>query len=144
MPTNCAPTNTAAGRIGLAQIVLLAKLANHPRAGVHFAGSEELLVEDAQSLEYEDFRKVCDHWLNLADMDGADQDEALRHYLRNGCCVTDRDGMTHLDAQFADVQGRFIKEVFDRFYATETLADWDQARAEHGQLAIEGGSGAQR
>ena len=65
-------------------MVLLAKLANHPRAGVHFAGSEELLVEDAQSLEYEDFRKVCDHWLNLADMDGADQDEALRHYLRNG------------------------------------------------------------
>ena len=43
--------------------------------------------------------------------------------------------MTHLDAQFANVQGRFIKEVFDRFYDTETAADWDAARAEHGQLA---------
>ena len=99
-------------------------------------------MEDAQSLEYEDFRKVCDHWLNLADMDGADQDEALRHYLRNGCCITDRDGMTHLDGQFANVQGRFIKEVFDRFYAAETLADWDDARGEHGQTRHQGGPGA--
>jgi hypothetical protein len=113
----------AAGRIGLAQMALLAKLANHPRAGVHFADSEELLVEDAQALEYEDFRQVCDHWLNLADMDGADRDEALRHYLRNGACIRARDGMTHLEGQFASVQGRFIKEVFQRFYDTETQAD---------------------
>ena len=94
-----------AGRLGLAQIALLARLACHPRAGKHFAGSEKLLVEDAQRLEYEDFRKVCDHWLNLADLDGADQDEAIRHYLRNGCCITTSDGMTHLDAQFAGAQG---------------------------------------
>jgi len=124
-----------AGRLGLAQVTLLARLACHPRAGIHFAGSEKLLVEDAQRLEYEDFRKVCDHWLNLADLDGADQDEAMRHYLRNGCCITDADGMTHLDAQFAGVQGRLIKEVFDWYYQTETLADWEQARTEHGRQA---------
>lgn len=124
-----------AGRLGLAQMALLAKLANHPRAGVHFARCEELLVEDAQRLEYEDFRKECEHWLNLADMDGADQDEALRHYLRNGACITSpHDGMTHLDAHFAAAQGVFVKNVFDRFYAAETMADWEQARAEHGQL----------
>ena len=113
----------------------MARLACHPRAGVHFAGSESLLVEDAEQLEYEDFRKVCDHWLNLADLDGADQDEALRHYLRNGCCIHGADGMVHLDAQFAGLQGRFVKDVFDRFYDTETRADWDAARAEHGTVA---------
>jgi hypothetical protein len=121
-----------AGRLGLAQVALLARLANHPRAGKHYANSEKLLVEDAQRLEYEDFRKVCDHWLNLADMDGADQDEALRHYLRNGCCFHGSDGMTHLDAQFAGVQGRSMKEIFDRFVDAETEADWETARAERG------------
>jgi hypothetical protein len=124
-----------AGRLGLAQVALLARLACHPRAGKQFAGSEKLLVEDAQRMEYEDFRKVCDHWLNLADLDGADQDEALRHYLRNGCCITDSDGMTHLDAQFAGAQGGFIREVFDRYFKTETEADWDAARNEHGDGA---------
>ena len=128
----CVVASMSPGRLGFAQVALLARLACHPRAGKHFAGSERLLVEDAQRLEYEDFREVCDHWLNLADLDGADQDEAMRHYLRNGCCITDSDGMTHLDAQFAGVQGGLIKEVFDRYFQAETLADWEQARNEHG------------
>lgn len=120
------------GRLGLAQAVELARLANHPRAGQNFADSEELLLEDAMHLSYDDFKTVTARWLLLADPDGANQDEKLKHYLRNGCVITDREGMVHIDAQFAGAQGAMIKEIFDRFYQTETQADFDAARAEAG------------
>jgi hypothetical protein len=119
-----------AGRLGHAQAVLLAKLALHPRVGHLYSESEELLVADAQGLDYEAFKTVTDRWLLLADLDGADQDEALKHYLRSGCVITDADGMTHVDARVAGAQGATMKAIFDRFYQAETDADYDIVRTQ--------------
>ena len=73
----------AAGRVGIAQVRELARLAANPRSGDQVAGSEDLLLDAAKSLEYADFRVATNRWEQLADADGAHVEHELTHEHRN-------------------------------------------------------------
>jgi len=60
-----------AGRIGVAQINELAKLAANPRVRDVLPASEQVLLRAAQELRSEDFKTVCGRWEQLADRDAA-------------------------------------------------------------------------
>ena len=88
-----------AGRIGVAQVHLLAKLAANPRVHDKLAGSEPVLLEAAQELRYEDFKIVCQRWEQLADADGAHRDHERSLAHRNASIV-------EVDGEFECVPGR--------------------------------------
>src|SRR5687767_465218 len=58
-----------AGRIGVAQVHVLAKLAANRRCRDQLAGSERVLLDAARELQFEDFKIVCQRWEQLADAD---------------------------------------------------------------------------
>jgi hypothetical protein len=123
-----------AGRIGVAQVHLLAKLAANPRCRDQLPGSERVLLDTAQQLQFEDFKIVCQRWEQLADADGAhrDHERSLQH--RNASIV-EVDGEFELRSRQAAVQGAMMREIFQKFCEAQYRADWEATVAEHGDRA---------
>src|SRR5262245_61319767 len=123
-----------AGRVGVAQVQLLAKLAANPRCRDQLAGSEAVLLQAARDLQFEDFKIVCQRWVQLADSYGAHRDHDASHAGRNAQIVQVDDGFewrTHHGA----VQGTLMRDIFEQFCQAEFQRDWDATVAEHGGRA---------
>jgi hypothetical protein len=73
-------------------------------------------------LWFDEFRIVARRWQDLADQDGASRAHTWAH--------DHRDARVHLVGDQV-----YIDEVFSRFCDAEFLADWDQARRDHGEQA---------
>ena len=123
-----------AGRIGVAQVHLLAKLAANPRCRDQLPGSERVLLDAAQQLQYEDFKIVCQRWEQLADGDGAHRQHERSLAHRNASIVA-VDGEFELRSRQAAVQGAIMREIFQRFCEAQYRADWEATVAEHGERA---------
>ncbi len=123
-----------AGRVGVAQVRELARLVANPRAGDQVAGSEEILLEAAQSLEFADFRVVTTRWEQLADADGAHTDHERAHDDRNARC--DFDGVVfRFDTAHGVIQGTSMRQVFDAFCDAEFDRDGQWVRDTYGDEA---------
>jgi len=72
---------------------------------------------------------------NLADEDGARDRDERSHENRDAKIVQDFDGSWRLTGAFGSLQGVELEAIFKAFMKMETLADWDKARAEHGDDA---------
>lgn len=123
-----------AGRVGVAQVRELARLAANPRVTDQLAGSEDVLLDAAQSLEFRDFRVVTGRWEQLADADGASQRHERAHEERNARC--DFDGAVfRFETAHGVIQGTSIRNVFDAFCDAEFDRDWQWVKDTYGDEA---------
>ncbi len=75
------------GRIGTAQAHELARVRANPRCGDRLAEVMSLLLEQAELLEFDDFRTCVRRWEMLADEDGAHKDRERSVESRNASAV---------------------------------------------------------
>jgi hypothetical protein len=123
-----------AGRVGVAQVRELARLAANPRVGGHMSGSEDVLLEAAQTLEFADFRVVTARWEQLADVDGASRVHERGHEDRNARCEFDG-AVFRFETAHGVIQGSSIRDVFEAFCAAEFDRDWQWVTDVYGDEA---------
>lgn len=124
----------AAGRVGIAQVRELARLAANPRSGDQVAGSEDLLLDAAKSLEYADFRVATNRWEQLADADGAHLEHELTHEHRSARFNFDG-AEFRFETTHGVIQGTSMREVFEAFCQAEFDRDWQWVRDIYGDEA---------
>ncbi len=66
----------AAGHVGVAQVVELARARANPRCGDQLGSVVEVLLDHCEHLGYDDARTCVRRWETLADLDGAHRDRA--------------------------------------------------------------------
>ena len=124
----------ADGSLGVAQVRELARARANPRCGEQLVDAAEVLVPYAQSLPYEEFRRVVQRWEMLADVDGAHRDHDQVHEARTVSFEPVGESW-QLRASGGAAQGASMREIFDAFCEAEFLADWDDAKARCGDNA---------
>ena len=124
----------AQGRLGVAHLFELARARANPRAGDGIAESIDDLVEWAETLDFDGFRKVVRRWEQLADVDGAHRGHEAAHQGRRAS-ITRLDDTFHLNAQFGVAYGTAMAEILDAFADAEYQVEWDKIKAEHGDAA---------
>jgi len=123
-----------AGRVGIAQVRELARLAANPRTTDQLPDSEDILLDAAKSLEFRDFRVVTARWEQLADADGASAAHDRAHDERNARC--DFDGAVfRFETVHGVIQGTSIRNVFDAFCEAEFDRDWQWVKETYGDQA---------
>ena len=128
----------AAGELGVAQFDLLGRVWANRRVRALMVDAQGWFLEIAETMSYAAFEVAVRQWERLADMDGAAERNQRNHQRRNAALL--HDGMDlgwQLKANFGSLQGASIADVFAHYVAAERLADWDQARAEHGDTVTE-------
>jgi hypothetical protein len=70
------------GHIGAAQVHELARASRNPRCGSEIGEVLELLLDHAEQLPFDDFRRVVRRWESLADEDGAAVDAEVNETNR--------------------------------------------------------------
>jgi hypothetical protein len=127
----------AAGEIPVAHVRAIARVASNPRVAEHLPGADPIFAHHAGVLGYDDFSDLLRQWEALADADGPGQSAEESHRRRRADLVESAiNGSWALDGSFGSVQGAAMAEVFAQFERAELLADWAQARAEHGDDAL--------
>jgi Domain of unknown function (DUF222) len=121
-----------AGEIGQDQVFELSRAFRNPRCGHQLADSEALLLEHERDLTARQFELAVKHWLSIADAEGIKQRHDSLHKHRDLRITPQFDGGFKIDGIFGPEQGAAIKEIHDRYTETERLADWAEAKAQHG------------
>jgi hypothetical protein len=124
------------GRIGTAQAHELARVRANPRCGDRLVEVKSLLLEQAEELEFDDFRTCVRRWEMLADEDGAHQDRERSVESRNASAVPSGAGVD-LRASGGDaVTAAEMIAILNAF--TQAEFDKDQAArlAEFGADAV--------
>jgi hypothetical protein len=127
-------TALESGRLGVAQAAELARARANPRCGDEIAEHITQLLQWATELDFGGFRTVVRRWEQLADVDGAHQDHEAAHRGRRAS-LNRVDDTFHLRAQFGVIQGTAMEKILEAFVEAEWQADWDAAKAEHGDDA---------
>jgi hypothetical protein len=100
------------------------------------AGDQDLFLEWAQRLSYRDFSRAVGHWERLMDQDGPQPAADPTHDRRDATLIQDHFSLTwHLKATVGPLQGAAMREILDHYLEAEWLADWDEAKAVHGDAA---------
>lgn len=120
-----------AGEVGVDQVDEVARLHANPRCGGQVVGSESILLQAAQQLEFAELRVVTQRWLTLADPDGAHRDHAAADAGRDFRIREHGAGFT-IEANCGVLQGTAIREMWQRFQVAEFRTDWEAARNLHG------------
>ena len=121
----------AAGAIGVAQAHAFGRAAANPRCGDQLVDHVELLLEDARTLTYQQFRICLDRWEQLADSDGAHRDAEANHDHRR-LAISFHDGVGRIDGQCGALDFAAFSEIFEQYRHAEYLADWHDAVARYG------------
>lgn len=120
------------GDLGVAQMHALAKLAANPRVSDFFDDAIGMLVQQACTLDLDQFLIALATWQSLADQDGThDRHERAHRNRRARIMLTGHEFF--LDANGANAQGVQLKAILDAFAQAEWLADWEAGVALHGQ-----------
>ncbi len=106
---------------------------SNPRVRQQVRDAEGVLLAQARAVAPDDAATVLAHWVRLADVDGARRHDQVCHERRD---VSIRDAYggagKMIDGRLGAEQGAAVAGVFDRFCDAERRADWDTARAAHG------------
>jgi len=119
------------GSVGVEQVNEVARLHANPRCGSQVSASEEILLDAARQLQYQDFTVVTQRWQTLADPDGSHRDHAAADANRDFTIHEHATGFV-IAAQCGVIQGTAIREMWQRFVDAEFVTDWDDAREQHG------------
>jgi hypothetical protein len=122
-----------AGHIGVAQMHAVAAAASNPRVHDHLASADELFTHQATGLPFDDLVTFLQHWVELADAEGArsKHDRAAEQRRASVHVIGER---SFVDATGPAMDGVFMREVFDRFCDIEWRNEWDQGVRHYGQL----------
>lgn len=113
------------GRIGVAQAHELARVRANPRCGDRLIEVGSLMLEQAELLEFDDFRTCVRRWEMLADEDGAHKDRDRSVEARNASAVSSGAGID-LRANGGDpLTAAELIAIFNAF--TQAEFDKDQA-----------------
>ena len=124
------------GRVGVDQIDRLATAATHPRAGDQFADFVPILLEQAEQLEYNDFDKIVNHFIDRAGPDGAFDTQQFQHDQRTAS-VRDNNGAVAVHASGGSPQAACeMTKIFELAVQAEFDTDCAARRAEHGDDAL--------
>lgn len=128
----------AAGHVGVAQVDVLARVANHRRVGVLFDDAViEMFVEHAEHFSFADLEMLVGRWVTLADEDGAWRDhldslDARAAHVRvvGGEAAIGAAGGDALTAErLRLIMDRFVEAEFRRDVAARGERYGDQADA---------------
>ena len=123
------------GELSGCALDVIAQVHANPRVRDQLPAAEADLVADARRSSVRDFRQLAMEWARLADADGSLASTERHHTNRRASMHQDFDGSWVLSAAFGAAQGAAIAEVLARYERAELEADWDKARAEHGDRA---------
>lgn len=124
------------GHIGVAQVDLLARVANHRRVGALFGDAViALMVEFAEHFAFDDFERLVERWVNLADQDGA--------WFDHLAAVEAREASVHVVGNELDVHAsggdvltaERMQNIMERFVKAELQRDIEARRAAYGDDA---------
>ncbi len=126
------------GEVGAAQVDLLGRVHANRRVGHLMAPEQGRFMAWARTLSYGDFHLEVREWERLMDTDGPAPANERRHQHRDVKLVQDPVDLGWTwSGWFACAQGAAMREILDHYIAAELLADWEKARAEHGDHACE-------
>lgn len=116
------------GHIGAAQVHELARAARNPRCGSEIGEVLDLLLEHAEQLPFDDFRRVVRRWESLADEDGAAVDAEVNetnrtasvHEVGGAVDLRASGGSAMTVAEMIGVFGRFVEDEFRKDVASRT------------------------
>jgi hypothetical protein len=122
-----------AGHIGVAQMHAVAAAGSNPRVQEYLAEADRLFTQQATSLPYDDLATFLQHWLELADAEGArtKHDRAMQQRRASLQIIGER---AFLDAAGPAMDGVCMRAVFDRFCDIEWRNEWDEGVRQYGQL----------
>lgn len=124
------------GRIGVDQVELLARVWSNVRVRDLMNGAQSRFLGWARK-SYRDFEIEVRTWESLLDDDGPEPDDA-EFRKRDARLVEEHFARAwKLDGRFGALDGADMREVHDHYIEAELLADWEAARAEHGDAATE-------
>lgn len=136
-----------AGEVGTDQVKLLGRLNANRRVRDAMVDAQGWFVESAGRDSFNDFELVVREWERLIDEDGPARRNERVHEGRDVLLVQLFDTSWMLKGSCGALQGAAMAEIFERYVDAEFRADWDKARAEHGDKACAadlGRSAAQR
>ncbi len=125
----------AAGEVGTGQVEELARVHANPQVRDLMPAAEDLLLEDAQNSRFAEFQILVRAWRDYADQDGAADHAKKAHDRRDYRMTEEFDGGWRSVGQFGTTMGSFGADLHEAFTRAETEADWEKARAEHGDAA---------
>ena len=100
--------------------------------------AQDWFLELARTTEsYDDFERTIREWERLADQDGPEPNDRF-HQARRVKLTQDQETLTWTaEGRFGSQMGAQIAEIFAHYTAAELAADWEKARAEHGDDACD-------
>jgi hypothetical protein len=122
----------AKGDIAAAQVDVMAGLRSDATEEA-LARDEETLVDQARALPYQTFVKVAAYWAQLADPDGAEQDEQLRRAARDVYLDRSFGGMWFGKLTLDPISGAIVGGELERLEQVLFAADWAEAKAALGR-----------
>jgi hypothetical protein len=120
-----------AGDVGVCQVRELARVHASRRVGARLGRVEELLVTVARRRCFDEFHRRVGRWVAAADRVGAERTHDEVHAGRRVRLAWTQAGFS-LSAHGGVVQGSQLVEVFAAFVDAEFDADWEAAKAVHG------------
>jgi Domain of unknown function (DUF222) len=118
----------AEGDLTAAQVDVMTDLRNE-RTEEALARDEAVLVEQASSLRYDLFGRVARYWKQLADPDGAEDDDLNRRGRRDVYLDRSFDGMYFGRITLDPISGSIVSGELERIEQAMFEADWAAARA---------------
>ncbi len=126
----------SAGEIGVDQVDLLGRVHANRRVRAWMRDAQDWFLEMAAG-SFDDFERAVREWERLADQDGPEPNDRM-HQARRVTLTQDDTTLTwQLDGRMASMMGAQIEEIFAHYRAAELTADWEKARAEHGDDACD-------
>jgi hypothetical protein len=124
-----------AGRFGAPQATVLSRTHGNPRVRDHLPDFAPALLEHAEQLPYSDFTKTVDHFVRLADEDGA-HDDRDGNVAGRSATVLAVGSSLHVSANGGDpLTAAEMIAIHDRYCDVEYQRDLAARRAEHGDDA---------
>jgi hypothetical protein len=125
----------AAGAIGACQVDRIARAYANPRVREALVAQDAAFATVAAGLGYREFAAAVTDWVRQADEDGTADKSQRNHDNRNLQMSQDLDGGWAITGRCGSLQGTVLAEILAHFEHAEWLADWEKARAEHGDNA---------
>jgi len=124
------------GTLGVDYFDLLGRVWTNPRVREAMVDSQGWFLRMAARLNYRDFEIEVRTWESYADGDGPEPANSRCHENRDFSIVQDPvDLGWTLKGGVGAMQGSQIAEILEHYSSAERLADWEKARAEHGEAA---------
>ncbi|QYG93373.1 DUF222 domain-containing protein [Iamia sp. SCSIO 61187] len=127
----------AEGAIGRCQVERIARAHANPRVRDAVEANEASFATEAATDTYRVFDQKVREWVSLLDEDGTRDRDQAAHDKRDARLHQNFDGGWEITGRCGSLVGAELWSIFNAQLKAETLADWDKARAEHGDAATQ-------